>query len=67
MLIPIKEYAAMHGKSPVSVRQMAQRGSFKTAKKLGRNWLIDSEEPYPDHRTGPERSDKYPNYKEPEA
>lgn len=47
-LIPIAEYAAMHDKAHVSVRQMAARGQFKTAQKIGRNWVIDSEEPYPE-------------------
>ncbi|GHV51234.1 hypothetical protein FACS1894216_04870 [Synergistales bacterium] len=50
MLISISEYAALHGRSQVSVRQMAQRGGFKTALKIGRNWCIDSEEEYPDAR-----------------
>ena len=50
MLISLKEYAEIHGKAPVSVRQMAQRGSFATAKKIGYSWVIDSDEPYPDNR-----------------
>jgi hypothetical protein len=29
---------------------MALRGSFTTAQKIGRNWSIDSKEPYPDNR-----------------
>lgn len=49
-MISLSEYAALHGKSPVSVRQMAQRGSFKTAVKIARNWIIDENEPYPDGR-----------------
>lgn len=49
-MISLTEYAALHGKSPVSVRQMAQRGSFKTAVKIARNWIIDENEPYPDGR-----------------
>lgn len=64
MLISLSEYAKAHGKAERTVRQMAQRGGFKTAQKIGRNWVIDSEEPYPDHRGGPDRSKKYPNYKE---
>lgn len=50
MLIPIAEYAAQHDRSPVSVRQKAARGGFATAVKIGRDWLIDSDEPYSDHR-----------------
>lgn len=50
MLISLAEYAAKHSKEQSGVRQMALRGSFATAQKIGRNWVIDSEEPYPDNR-----------------
>lgn len=50
MLIPIAEYAEKHGKAAISVQQKARRGGFKTARKIGRNWVIDSEEPYDDGR-----------------
>lgn len=56
MLISLVEYATKHGRSPVSVRQMALRGGFKTAQKIGRDWLIDSEEKYPDRRKEPKKS-----------
>lgn len=56
MLISIVEYAQLHGKNPANARQMALRGSFATARKIGRNWVIDSVEPWPDHRI---RSGKY--------
>ena len=46
MLISLSKYAAAHNKAAISVRQKACRGGFKTAKKIGRNWVIDSEEPY---------------------
>lgn len=49
-LISLGEYAKAHNRAPASVRQMALRGSFTTAIKIGRNWVIDSDEPYPDHR-----------------
>ncbi len=49
-LVSLVEYANMHGRNAASVRQMALRGSFKTARKIGRNWIIDKKEPYPDHR-----------------
>lgn len=61
MLISLIEYAAMHNKDSSSVRQMCLRGGFKTARKIGRNWVIDSDEPYPDRRV---KSDKSKN-KEP--
>ena len=49
-LISLAEYAALHGKAAISVQQKARRGGFKTARKIGRNWVIDSEEPYIDGR-----------------
>lgn len=61
MQISLAEYARRHGRQPATARQMAHRGGFKTAKKVGRDWLIDEDEPYPDHRSGNDRSEKYPN------
>ncbi|MCD8190545.1 MAG: hypothetical protein LUD78_10060 [Clostridiales bacterium] len=55
MLISIKEYAAKHGRSPVSVRQLAARGGLETAQKMGRDWFVDEDEPYPDHRRKEQR------------
>lgn len=49
-MITLTKYAEMHGKAPVTVRQMAQRGGLRSARKEGRDWMVDSEEPYPDHR-----------------
>lgn len=50
VLVTTREYADAHGRVPRAVRYMAQRGSFETARKYGRDWLIDASEPYPDHR-----------------
>lgn len=50
MLISLAEYARRNGRSPATARQMALRGGFRTARKVGRDWMIDSEEPYPDKR-----------------
>jgi len=50
MLISLKEYAIKNGRNPATLRQKAGRGGFKTAKKVGRDWLIDSEEPLIDNR-----------------
>lgn len=58
MLISLKEYAARHGRAMVSVRQMAARGGFKTAQKIANVWVIDSEEPYPDHRRREQKRQK---------
>ncbi len=49
-LISLDEYAKMHGKKRESVRQKAKRGGFKTARKIGRNWVIDKNEQYIDRR-----------------
>ena len=50
MLISLVEYAERHGKCQEAARKMAQRGGFETARKIGRNWVIDSEEPWRDKR-----------------
>ena len=55
-LISLAEYAALHGRAAISVQQKARRGGFCTARKIGRNWVIDADEPYKDNRRGPETS-----------
>ena len=50
MLISLKEYAEKHGIHQDTVRQGVLRGKYKTARKIGRNWVIDSEEPHIDGR-----------------
>lgn len=55
-LIPLKEYAEARGLAPVSVRQKCQRGTLPGAVKIGRDWLIPADAPYPDNRL---RSGKY--------
>lgn len=57
MLISLTEYAAKHGKNESSARRMALRGRFCTAEKIGRNWVIDENEPWPDFRTSAYRKD----------
>jgi hypothetical protein len=49
-LITLKEYALRHGKNPVNAVQKAHRGTFKTARKMGRDWVIDEDEPWSDAR-----------------
>lgn len=49
-LISLAEYAEKHGRVLATVRQKVLRGGFKTARKIGRNWVIDSDEPYTDSR-----------------
>lgn len=50
MLISLVEYAERNGKCQESARKMAQRGGFETARKIGRNWVIEDSEPWPDRR-----------------
>ena len=50
MLISLVEYAQAHDRDPANARQMAARGSFQTARKIGRNWVIEDSEPWPDRR-----------------
>ncbi len=49
-LITIKEYAERNGLTHDNVRHKCQRGAYKTAVKLGRDWLISEEEVDRDHR-----------------
>ena len=48
--ISLKEWASAHGIDPATARQRAGRGAFQTAKKIGRDWVIDKNEPLIDHR-----------------
>lgn len=49
-LISLAEYAKINGIDPATVRQRANRGAYRTAQKIGRNWVIDKNEPHVDHR-----------------
>ena len=66
MLISLTEYAAMHDREESTIRKKCLRGGFKTARKIGRNWVIDSEEPMTDLRQSQTikemRSTKMNNY-----
>lgn len=62
MLISLVEYAKAHGRDPATARQMAGRGSFQTARKIGRNWVIEDSEPWPDRRI---KSGKYVDWRKP--
>ena len=48
-LISLAEYAKIHGVKQDTVRQKVLRGYLK-ATKIGRNWVIDKDEPYIDNR-----------------
>ncbi|MFF2885560.1 DNA cytosine methyltransferase [Paenibacillus sp. NPDC057967] len=47
MLVSLVEYAKKHNKSGDTLRRMAEKGVLKTAQKIGRNWVVDSDEEYP--------------------
>lgn len=49
-LISLGEWAIKNGITPDTARQRAGRGVFKTAQKIGRNWVIDEDEELVDHR-----------------
>ena len=47
MLISLTDYAKIHGRSGDTVRRLAECGALQTAKKIGRNWVVDGDEEYP--------------------
>lgn len=50
-LIPLTEYADLHGITADTAKQRAQRGAYKTTVKIGRQWFIDPNEPHVDNRS----------------
>lgn len=59
-LISSAQYADKHGKARRTVSQMCKNGGFTTARKIGRNWVIEEGEPYPDKRV---KSGEYKNWR----
>lgn len=59
-MIPLKEYAIRYGRDPSAFRHKALRGGFQTAQKIGRDWMIDENEPLTDHRI---RSGNYKDWR----
>lgn len=49
-MIPLGEWAKINGIDPATARQRAERGALRTAQKIGRNWVISSEEELIDYR-----------------
>lgn len=49
-LVSLAEYALARGRDPSTARHKALRGGFKTARKIGRNWVIDDQEEWVDDR-----------------
>lgn len=54
--VTIVEYAKRYGLTHINVRHKCERGGFKTAEKIGRDWFIDPEEKPEDRRI---RSGRY--------
>ena len=54
-LISLAEYGRLNGIDPATVRQRVNRGAYRTARKIGRNWVIDKNEPHVDPRFKPEK------------
>ncbi len=44
--VTLAEYARIHGKDYSNTRRKLLAGGFETAEKVGRQWLIDPDEPY---------------------
>ena len=64
-MLPLREYAEKIGRHPDIVRQKCLRGNVPGAVKLGRDWLIPADAPYPDKRI---KTGKYIDWrKRPEA
>ena len=56
MLISLPEYAKAQNKSSDTLRRMAERSMLRTAQKIGRNWVIDSNEEYPVNNRDPQKT-----------
>ena len=50
MLISLKEFADKHGIALDTARQGVLRGRYKTARKIGRNWVIEDTQLHIDNR-----------------
>lgn len=55
-MIPIAEYARKIGKATITVADKCRRGSLPGARKIGRDWFVPADAPYPDLRV---KSGKY--------
>jgi predicted site-specific integrase-resolvase len=59
-IISLKEYAERIGLDPSTLRHKAAAGNLRTAVKIGRDWMIDEDEPYTDLRV---RTGKYKDFR----
>ena len=55
-LIPIAQYAQQIGKATITVADKCRRGALPGAQKIGRDWFVPKDAPYPDFRI---KSGKY--------
>ena len=49
-MIPIAEYARRIGKATITVADKCRRGNLPGARKVGRDWFVPKDAPYPDLR-----------------
>ena len=59
-MIPIAEYAKRIGKKTITVADRCRRGTLPGARKIGRDWFVPADAPYPDNRV---RSGKYVGFR----
>ena len=59
-MIPLIEYAKRMGKDPGNARALARAGRFQTVRKLGRDWFIDENEPWPNNKL---KTGRYVNWR----
>lgn len=62
-LIPIKEYAEMHGIDASTIRHRIKRGVMPGAVKLANSWFVPRDLPMADNRRGG-RSKRWENQEE---
>lgn len=65
-LIPLSEYARKHRRSEVTLRQLAARGNLPTAQKIGSQWVVEENAPYPDYRHSSDRASNILTFVAPE-
>ena len=49
-IITLRMYCDIHHTDLSNMNKKIKAGRFKSARKIGRDWYIDSDEPYVDHR-----------------
>lgn len=59
-LVPIAQYAERLGITANAIRRRCLRGTLPGAVKIGRDWLIPENAPYPDYRV---KTGKYRNWR----